>query len=142
MEVAQGLPQDITHGFDLTREERIQIIGNSLNSWMMHALLKCFTCPAHHRATRVRYLEVFHSTVHTQPESYPATAKGAAKYAELLASLDDDGLRAYLATRLKDYRPSELMLHLKPGSGPRAKPKPFPVPSGLLDADLISSLHP
>ena len=77
---------------------------------------------------------VFHSTLHTQPESYPATAKGADTFVDLLASLDDGGLRSYLMTRLRGFTPSQLMLHLKPGCCPRAKPKPFPVPSGLLAA--------
>ena len=134
MEAVQGLPTDATLGFEFTRDQRVRIIGNALNSWMMRAILVHYKYPTIRRATSVRYLQVFHSTLHTQPESYPATAKGADLFVDLLASFDDDCLRSYLLTRLHGYTPSQLMLHLKPGSGPRAKPKPFPVPSGLRDA--------
>ena len=133
-EVVQGLPLDVTDGFGLTRSQRIAIIGNSLNHWMMHAILTHYVYPANRRACSGRYLAVFHSTVHTQPESYPATPLGAATYVELLDAFDDDTLRAYFTTQLKDFQLSELMLELKPGSSPRAKPKPFPVPSGILAA--------
>ena len=133
-EVAQGLPQDVTHNLGLSREQRIKIIGNALNSWMTHALLIHFELPTNRRASSTRYVNVFHSTVHTQPESYPATPQGADTYVELLDSFDDDTLRAYFASQLANFSLSQLVLELKPGSNPRAKPKPFPVPSGLLDA--------
>ena len=133
-EVAQGLPQEVTDDLGLSRAQRLQIIGNALNAWMTQAILVHFELPTNRRASTTRYVKVFHSTVHTKPESYPATPEGADTYVELLGSFDDDTLRAYFASQLEHFSLSQLMLELKPGSNPRAKPKPFPVPSGILDA--------
>ena len=91
-EVVQGLPQDVTNGLGFARPQRIDIIGNSLGSWMMQAILIHYVYPATRRASSDRYLAVFHSTVPTQPETYPATPQGAATYVELLASFDGDYL--------------------------------------------------
>ena len=133
-EVAQGLPQEVTDDLGLSRAQRLKIIGNALNAWMTQAILVHFELPTNRRASTTRYVKVFHSTVHTKPESYPATPEGADTYVELLGSFDDDTLRAYFASQLEHFSLSQLMLELKPGSNPRAKPKPFPVPSGILDA--------
>ena len=134
-EVAQGLPRYVTDGFDLTPAQCLRMIGNALNLWMMWPILRNYRPSLSRQAIPIRYISVFHSTLHTSPTSFPNTSAGADAYAEVLNALDDAALFSYFHQQCSGFKPSELSLQLRPGTGPYAKPKfPYPVPSGLVQA--------
>ena len=134
-EVAKGLQRHVADGFDFSPDQRLRMIGNASNLWMMWPILRNYRPRLSQQATPLRYITVFHSTVHTSPTSFPNTTEGASAYAAVLNSLDDDALFSYFKQQCHGFRLSELSLTLRPGTGPYAKPKfPYPVASGLVQA--------
>ena len=94
-EVAQGLPRNFTDGFDLTPAQCLRMIGNALNLWMMWPILRNYRPSLSRQAIPIRYISVFHSTLHTSPTSFPNTSAGADAYAEMLNAFDDAALFSY-----------------------------------------------
>ena len=94
-EVANGLPRHVTDGFDFSPDQRMRLIRHASNLWMWWSLLRNYRPRLSQQATTLRYITVFHSTVHTSPTSFPNTTEGSTAYAAVLNSLDDDALFSY-----------------------------------------------
>ena len=123
-EAIQGWPQGITDGvqlpLNLTRAQRIRLLGNGLNMWHLHSIFKNLKIPAtRHMIACIAEID---APVWRGPSDFAPTDRGASEFETSLTTLDDPQLIPWFQHQLATYVLPELELKLKPGCGPYAKP--------------------
>jgi len=136
-EAIQGWPQQITDGvqepLNLTRAQRIRILGNGLNAWHLHAILRHLKIPAPRSLNTCA--SVMAEPAWRSPSEFDPTDTGASEFQTYLNTLDDHKLALWFKHQLATYVLPELELQIKPGVGPYAKPThAYRTPSRLNEA--------